>query len=893
MRVLSYFTFALLHIWLALTPAHAALKFEDRKLINSGMWFDPTRSGEGFELRAVRGEVFIVWFAYDEVGKPTWYTAQGELKTGAEVRYALQKYSFQNGRASPQAVGELVFKSVTSTRIDLSFTLGTSTGKRALLQLEPSANAAEIDHSGQWYQPSKSGYGLGLSESENAGIAVLYMYAANGAPIWLFGGRNQAKTADYALLHYTGSCPSCAYTRPTTRAAGLLKLEFPNADQLIASIQAPDAGNEFQLARMPMTRLTPGANALAANRSLVAAPDVISLQKELFEASKTVFPAYQSIGEIFFGFSPSPAARFSTPNLIAQNVDEAISLRTDGDFVYAINAAQTALRVFQYQSSQQAGALVPQREVNLQAPIERPAVPGQAVFAPVITSDVNGILFYQDDIIVSRGTVTSSYPLDRFNFLPPPGIFQNGRTLIEFIKKSGAAPARSIEIEGVLMATRRIDNRLYVLSRSTIDAYQGLVGTQQERSAQAQAMPSERFLPSLWVNGVMRPALSAPNVYSPPIGVPPGNQYIVLTQIDLDKPLAAPGTIKSTAVLGQLTSFYFSERYLTIATNRFFFGSAAFDELRNLKRPFTTELHRFSLKPSGVDYVATGAVDGVLDINTERAAQRFGEKSDELRIVTTLDGQPATQSPNRLSILVPSGNAPNLLRTLSTLPNAEQPAPIGKPGESLFGTRFVGDRLYAVTFLRTDPLYVIDLQDSAKPKIAAELEISGFSNYLYPVSSNYLLGVGNDAQQVGQATQIGGLQLSLFDVSTASRPTRVSNIILGSSGSSSALFSSHLALSAISINANQTHFALPAAINFSDASQNYSGLLQLEISHGSNPSMTLNTPLKPRHTDAALNAASANAARSSARGLYLRDLRVYLENGRIWYQRGDQVFGPL
>jgi hypothetical protein len=890
MRLLSHVAFLVLNLLFAISPTHAALKFEDRKPINSGMWFDPSRSGEGFELRAVRGEVFIVWFAYDDAGKPIWYAAQGELKTGLEVRYALQKYSFQNGRASAQLAGELVFKNVTSTRIDLSFTLGTATGRRTLLQLEPSANAAEIDHSGQWYQPGKSGYGLGLSESENAGMAALYLYDKNGTPTWLFAGQTEPKSTIYELVYYTGSCPNCAYARPSVRAGGRLTLEFPNPDQLIASIQAPDAGAEFQLTRVPLTRLTPSANALAANRSLVAAPDAISLQKELFEASKTVFPT-SSIGDDFFGFSASPTARFSTPNLIAQNVDEAISLRTDGDFVYAINAAQTAVRVLQYQS----GTLVFQREISLQAPIERPAAPGQAVIAPRISSDISGVILHQDDIIVSRGSVTNSYPTGVVSFLPPPGIFQNGRTLIELIKKSGAAPARSIEIEGVLMATRKIDNQLYVLTRSTINAYQGLTGTPQERTTHVQALPVEKFLPSIWINGVAQPALGAPNVYSPPVGVPPGNQYIVLTQIDLDKPLAAPGTIKSTAVLGQLTSFYFSERYLTIATNRFHFGSAAFEEFRTLARPYSTELHRFALKSSGVEYLATGSVDGILDLSADRAAQRFGEKLDELRVVTTANGQPRTanNSPNRLSIMVPSVSAPNLLKTLSTLPNAAQPAPIGKPGESLFGTRFVGDRLYAVTFLRTDPLYVIDLSDSAKPKIAAELEIPGFSNYLYPVGSNYLLGVGNDAQQVGQVTQIGGLQLSLFDVSNASRPNRVSNIILGGVGSYSALFSSHLALSAISIDANQTHFSLPAAINFSDTSQNYSGLLQLEISHGSNPSMTLNTPLKPSHADAAQGAAATNAARSSARGLYLRDLRVYLENGRIWYQRGDQVFGPL
>ncbi len=41
------------------------------------------------------------------------------------------------------------------------------------------------------------------------------------------------------------------------------------------------------------------------------------------------------------------------------------------------------------------------------------------------------------------------------------------------------------------------------------------------------------------------------------------------------------------------------------------------------------------------------------------------------------------QIANRFTILEPSAVAPGLLRTVSSLPNARRPAPLGKPGERL------------------------------------------------------------------------------------------------------------------------------------------------------------------------------------------------------------------
>ena len=91
--------------------------------------------------------------------------------------------------------------------------------------------------------------------------------------------------------------------------------------------------------------------------------------------------------------------------------------------------------------------------------------------------------------------------------------------------------------------------------------------------------------------------------------------------------------------------------------------------------------------------------------------------------------------------------------------------------ESLFATRFSGDRAYVVTFRRVDPLWILDLQDPAKPAIRGELQIPGYSTFLQPLADNTrLLALGVD----GSRTVV-----QLFDVESPSKPALLSKVFLG------------------------------------------------------------------------------------------------------------------
>ena len=108
-------------------------------------------------------------------------------------------------------------------------------------------------------------------------------------------------------------------------------------------------------------------------------------------------------------------------------------------------------------------------------------------------------------------------------------------------------------------------------------------------------------------------------------------------------------------------------------------------------------------------------------------------------------------------------------------------------GENLHSVRFMGDRVYLVTFKKTDPLFVIDLSKPADPKVLGELKIPGYSDYLHPYDGTHLIGVGKETVEAeqGDFAWYQGLKLSLFDVSNVNNPVQLAKYVIGDRGTDS------------------------------------------------------------------------------------------------------------
>ncbi len=97
-------------------------------------------------------------------------------------------------------------------------------------------------------------------------------------------------------------------------------------------------------------------------------------------------------------------------------------------------------------------------------------------------------------------------------------------------------------------------------------------------------------------------------------------------------------------------------------------------------------------------------------------------------------------------------------------------------GESLRAVRFDAERGYAVTFLQVDPLFVLDLRDPAAPTLQGELEVPGFSTFLFPLGER-LVGVGFDDTDGFRPA------VSLYDVADPANPRALTRVIVGAPGS--------------------------------------------------------------------------------------------------------------
>lgn len=189
-----------------------------------------------------------------------------------------------------------------------------------------------------------------------------------------------------------------------------------------------------------------------------------------------------------------------------------------------------------------------------------------------------------------------------------------------------------------------------------------------------------------------------------------------------------------------------------------------------------TGITRFSVAGNGLKYLASGKVAGYIDNQFS-----LDEHGGNLRIATTAYNDDS-KTVNNLYVLngalQPVGSVENLAE-----------------GERIYSVRYVGETAYVVTFRETDPLFVIDLSNPAKPQVKGQLKLPGFSEYLHPIDKNTLLGIGVNTvvTPYGGVVQ-DGLKLTLFDVSNPADPKEKASYLLGNMGSTSEVLQNHKAL---------------------------------------------------------------------------------------------------
>jgi inhibitor of cysteine peptidase len=230
-----------------------------------------------------------------------------------------------------------------------------------------------------------------------------------------------------------------------------------------------------------------------------------------------------------------------------------------------------------------------------------------------------------------------------------------------------------------------------------------------------------------------------------------------------------------TIVLGGTSAIYVSPNniYLT-------FPDYSWREDETMK----TIIQRIKIDQQTITFEASGEVPGYL-------LNQFSmdENKDYFRIATTVYSynwrtfDVSDTSKNNVYVLNMNLDVVGKLEDLA-------------PGEQIYSTRFMENRLYMVTFRNIDPLFVIGLSDPTSPIVLGQLKVTGYSGYLHPYDETHIIGIGKETEY--EATEdfawYQGVKISLFDVSDVSNPVEVAKYEIGDRGTDSPVLYDHKAL---------------------------------------------------------------------------------------------------
>lgn len=284
--------------------------------------------------------------------------------------------------------------------------------------------------------------------------------------------------------------------------------------------------------------------------------------------------------------------------------------------------------------------------------------------------------------------------------------------------------------DGGYISSRLIGDELVLLSQYYVDITQD-VETVKETCVPENSCDGKEFSRVL-VNDIC----IMEDVYD--------TSYLVASVLDTDD----ENTLKTEAVLGAGQNVYCTTETLYATSTEYNYNDARKAEVFGLSSTEKTQIYKFDIRNYDIKYLKNASVDG-------SALNQFSmdEYNGYLRIATT-SGDWGENLINQVYVLDENLETVGLLKDIAK-------------GERIKSVRFTGNTAYVVTFIQTDPLFVIDLTDVKAPKILGELKIPGYSAYLHPVGDGLVMGVGLDGTESGTN---GGMKVSLFDVSDPTKP---------------------------------------------------------------------------------------------------------------------------
>ncbi|NLM44202.1 MAG: hypothetical protein GX201_09365 [Clostridiales bacterium] len=463
----------------------------------------------------------------------------------------------------------------------------------------------------------------------------------------------------------------------------------------------------------------------------------------------------------------SNKAEYSTTNVQVQGVDEADVVKTDGEYLYQVNNQRIVIARIYPSNEMKIEKIIPMDEESLY-PLE---------------------LYVDEERLVvighssSRIPIVRPMPIEKRLVIYPPRYSYTTVKLIEYdVKdKKNITKTREIELEGAYVSSRKIGDKLYLVSNKRFNYYHIMNSYEDNKT------PSYRdsTLGEEFINIPYEKIAYFPDCISA--------SYLIVAGVDLGNP--KEGVNVSTYLGGGQNIYASAENLYVVLTKRqerpkdpVIYDSAN-PEKQTYYRDKETLVYRFAMNDGKLICTGKGSVPGEI-------LNQFSmdEHNDHFRIATTkgeIWRDDEHTSKNNLYVLD---------KDLKIVGSVEDIA----PGEKIYSVRFMGDKAYMVTFKTVDPLFVIDLKDPKNPKILGALKIPGYSDYLHPYDENHIIGFGKDTVEVihkdihgnerGRTAYYLGMKIAMFDVSDVENPKELFTEKIGDRGTTSELLNNHKAL---------------------------------------------------------------------------------------------------
>jgi inhibitor of cysteine peptidase len=432
------------------------------------------------------------------------------------------------------------------------------------------------------------------------------------------------------------------------------------------------------------------------------------------------------------------AVDYSTTNVQVEGVDEADFVKNDGKYIYILSSG-TLVIVDAY----------PADKVKI-----------------VSTTPVDGQpaeMFIQGDRLVVFSTLQDEqfvYP--RESAVPVPVWRPVTRAYIYSLgDRTSPVLVKNMSLSGNYYDSRLIGDQVYAITRESVQWIRDLPVVPQVAGGEGMVRTPDIYY------------FNIPEAYY---------QYHTISSFAMH----GTGQVEAeTFLLGQATTLYVSPDALYMAYRMsppvYQAGEGPSPLVMTEQDMYTQErtlIHKFTIEGGRVQYAATGEVGGEL-------LNQFSmdEYDSHLRVATTIEGwgQKGSYLYNNVYILDAG------MKTVGTLEFIA-------PEERIYSTRFIGEKLYMVTFKRVDPFFVIDLSDPEHPGILGKLKIPGFSDYLHPYDSDHIIGIGKQTEEnQWGGISTGGLKIALFDVTDVNNPLLIDQVEIGEAGTDSEALQDHKA----------------------------------------------------------------------------------------------------